>query len=67
MLTVPLINIANWDRRDAAKATLEGARADEANTELTVEKNVIRDYYTLLGDEAVLLSARRTSRSRSTT
>lgn len=56
-LTVPLINIANWDRRDAAKATLEGARADEAGTELTVEKNVLRDYYTLLADEAVLLSA----------
>jgi hypothetical protein len=30
MLTVPIINVANWDRRAAAKATLEGARADEA-------------------------------------
>jgi outer membrane protein TolC len=57
ILTVPLINIANWDRRDAAKATLEGARADQAATELTVEKNVLRDYYTLLADEAVLQSA----------
>jgi len=56
-LTVPVINVGNWDRRAAAKATLEGARADEANTELTVKKNVVRDYYTLLGDEAVLLSA----------
>ncbi len=58
-LTVPLINIANWDRRAAAKATLEGARADEENTELTVEKSVLRDYYTLLGDDAVLLSANK--------
>jgi outer membrane protein TolC len=57
ILTVPLINIANWDRRAAAKATLEGARADEEDAELTVEKNVLRDYYTLLADEAVLLSA----------
>jgi outer membrane protein TolC len=57
ILTVPIINIANWDRRSAAKSTLEGARADEANTELTVEKSVLRDYYSLLGDEAVLLSA----------
>jgi outer membrane protein TolC len=57
VLTVPLVNIANWDRRAAAKATFAGARADEENTQLTVEKGVLRDYYTLLGDEAVLLSA----------
>ena len=57
ILTVPLINIVNWDRRAAAKATLDSARADEANTGLSVEKSVLRDYYTLLGDEAVLLSS----------
>jgi outer membrane protein TolC len=57
ILTVPLINIANWDRKAAAQSTLAGARADEANSQVTVEKNVVRDYYTLLGDEAVLLSA----------
>jgi outer membrane protein TolC len=57
LLTVPLINIANWDRRAAAESTLAAAQADEANSELTVQKSVIRDYYTLLGDEAVLLSA----------
>jgi outer membrane protein TolC len=56
-MTVPLINIANWDRRAAAQASLSGARADEENTQLTVVKSVLRDYYTLLGDEAVLLSA----------
>jgi outer membrane protein TolC len=56
-LTVPIINVANWDRRDVAKASLVGARASEANAELSVRKNVLRDYYTLLGDEAVLLSA----------
>jgi outer membrane protein TolC len=57
ILTVPLINIVNWDRRAAAKATVDSARADEANTGLSVEKSVLRDYYTLLGDEAVLLSS----------
>ena len=56
-LTVPLLNIANWDRRDAAKASFAGARADEENAQLVVAKSVLRDYYTLLGDEAVLLSA----------
>jgi outer membrane protein TolC len=59
LLTVPLINIANWDRRAAGRAVLDGARADEANSELTVEKSVLHDYYTLVGVEAVLLSARR--------
>jgi outer membrane protein TolC len=56
-LAVPIINIANWDRRAIAKATLEAARADESNAEIIVEKSVLRDYYTLLGAEAVLLSA----------
>jgi outer membrane protein TolC len=59
MLTVPIINIANWDRRDAAKSTLEGAHADEENSAITVEKTVLRDYYQLLGYESVLLSAQR--------
>ncbi len=59
VLTVPLINIADWDRRAAAKASLEGARADETNTQIVIEKNVLRDYYTLLGNEAVLLAATR--------
>jgi outer membrane protein TolC len=59
ILNVPLVNVVNWDRRSAAKATLDAARADETNTILTVEKNVLRDYYTLLGNEAVLLSSVR--------
>jgi outer membrane protein TolC len=58
-LTVPLVNIANWERRSATKQSLEGARADERNTQIVVEKNVLRAYYTLLGDEAVFLSATR--------
>jgi outer membrane protein TolC len=57
ILTVPIINIANWDRRSVSKATLAGAKADEANANINVQKNVTRDYYQLLGYEAVLQSA----------
>ncbi len=57
ILTVPLVKIADRDRRAAAKASFVGARADEENAQLTVEKGVLRDYYTLVGDEAVLRSA----------
>jgi outer membrane protein TolC len=57
ILTVPIINVANWDRRGVSKATLDGAKADEANAGITVQKNVTRDYYQLLGYEAVLQSA----------
>ncbi len=58
-LNVPLIDVGKWDRRAAAKSTLEGARADEKNTQITVEKNVLRDYFTLIGDEGVLSSAKQ--------
>ncbi len=59
LLTVPVINIANWDRRGAADATLDAARADEADTQLTVEKRVLRAFFTLVGDEALSQSAIR--------
>jgi outer membrane protein TolC len=55
--TVPIINVANWDRRGVSKATLAAAKADESNSGLSVTKNVTRDYYQLLGYEAVLQSA----------
>jgi outer membrane protein TolC len=56
-LAVPIINVAAWDRRSAAKATLAGAKDDEANAAMAVEKGVTRDYFQLLGYEAVLQSA----------
>jgi outer membrane protein TolC len=59
-LTVPLVDVGSWERRAASKQALEGAREDERNTQITVEKTVVRDYYTLLGEEAVLLSATKT-------
>ena len=57
ILNVPLINIANWDRRAGAEGDARGRAGRRGERELTVEKSVLRDYYTLLGDEAVLLSA----------
>jgi outer membrane protein TolC len=57
ILTVPIINVANWDRRSVSKATLAGAKADEGNAQLNVQKNVTRGYYQLVGYEAVLQSA----------
>jgi outer membrane protein TolC len=56
-LQVPIINIATWDRRKVAKSVLESALANDQNTELQVQKSVVRDYYTLLGDQAVVLAA----------
>jgi len=57
MLSIPIINVASWDRRSASKATLAGAKADEANAAVAVQKGVTRDYFQLLGYEAVLQSA----------
>jgi outer membrane protein TolC len=57
ILTVPILNVGNWDRRSVAKTTLAGAQADQENAELTVAKNVTRTYYLLTGYEAVLTSA----------
>jgi outer membrane protein len=56
-LNIPIINVYNWDRRSAAKATLAGAHASEANAEFSIERSVVRQYYVLLGEEAVVLSA----------
>jgi outer membrane protein TolC len=59
ILTVPILNVANWDRRSVAKATLSAAKADEANAALAVAKAVTRNYYLLTGYEAVLQAATR--------
>jgi len=57
ILTVPIINVANWDRRSVSKSTLAAAKSDQVNLGLTVQKNVTRNYFLLLGYEAVLQSA----------
>jgi outer membrane protein TolC len=57
ILTIPILNIANWDRRSVAQATHEAAKADVENATLAVAKTVTRTYYLLTGYEAVLQSA----------
>ncbi len=57
VLNVPLINVGNWEKRKAAKATLESAKASAANSARITRKSVTRDYFQLLGYEAVLRSA----------
>ncbi|HEX7665737.1 MAG TPA: TolC family protein, partial [Polyangiaceae bacterium] len=54
---VPLVNVGTWERRSASKAALAYAEANRADTQTQVQKNVLRSYYTLVGDEAVKLSA----------
>jgi outer membrane protein TolC len=58
-LDVPLVNVGTWDRRAVAKSALASAEANRADTATQIRKNVLRDYYTLVGDEAVKLSARK--------
>jgi outer membrane protein len=52
-ITVPLLNIASWDRRSAAKHRLAAGNAEEATTRLVVAKGVLRVYYQLVGLEAL--------------
>ncbi len=58
-LNVPIIDVGAWDKRAEARANRDGARADLAFTKLDVARSVARDYFQLLANEAVLLSARR--------
>ncbi len=57
VLQIPLINVGNWEKRKAAKATLASAKASAADSARLTRKSVTRDYYQLLGYEAVLRSA----------
>jgi outer membrane protein TolC len=58
--TLPIVDIGQWERIGAAKATLDSARSHAAATALDVEKAVTRDWYQLVAQEAVLEAARRT-------
>jgi outer membrane protein TolC len=58
LLTVPVINVGAWEQKAAAGATRDAAVATEQNTLLDVERRVAQAYYQLVGNEALLLSAR---------
>jgi outer membrane protein len=58
-LSVPIIDVASWERRSAAQATLDGAKADVEANRAEVARRVAQAYYQLLGNEALLLAAQR--------
>jgi outer membrane protein TolC len=60
MLRIPLIDVAAWKRVSAAKANAEASAANRLATEQSVETQVYRAYFQLLGQEAVLEAANRT-------
>jgi outer membrane protein TolC len=56
-LMVPIFNLGAWDGRRAAKAALEAGRADEADAQASVEREITRVYFQLLAAQAVAASA----------
>jgi outer membrane protein len=56
-VAVPLIQIAGWRAKDAAEAAVRASDASRANTELSIERAVTSDYYTLIASESVLTLA----------
>jgi outer membrane protein TolC len=58
-LSVPIIDVANWDRRSAARAANDGAKADIEATRADVARRVTRAYFQLLANEALLVAAQK--------
>jgi outer membrane protein TolC len=58
-LDVPIIQLELWGQRAAAKTLSKAAAARRDFTQLTVEENVTRAYYELLGHEAALRSTKQ--------
>jgi outer membrane protein TolC len=59
-LTVPLLDVGAWERRNASLETEAAAAANRASKAIDVERQVTRAYYQLLGAAALLASAERT-------
>ncbi|MET0386788.1 MAG: TolC family protein, partial [Polyangiales bacterium] len=59
-INLPLIDVAAWKRVSAADAAVDAARASQISTQQDVEVTVFRTYYQLIGQEALLESAKRT-------
>ncbi len=58
-LAVPVVDIAAWERRAAARAALDAQVAAADGTDLVVERSVTRSYYQLVGSESLLSSAKK--------
>ena len=57
-LTVPLVDVAAWSRRSAARISATAAVSRQRATALDVEKRVVRAYVAVVGEVAVLRSVR---------
>jgi outer membrane protein TolC len=58
-LSVPVLDVAAWERRGAARATLEGSKADIESARADVARRVTRAYFQLVANEALLVAAQR--------
>ena len=56
-LSVPIVDVAAWERRSAARATLDSAKADIENTRADVARRVTRAYFQLVANEALLVAS----------
>ncbi len=59
-LDVPVIDAAGWARTAAARANARAASRSADATVLDVEKQVVRNYYQLIGAEALRAASQRT-------
>jgi outer membrane protein TolC len=57
-LSVPLVDVAAWARRSAARVAATAAASRERATSLDVEKRVVSAYAAVVGEAAVLRSVR---------
>lgn len=58
-LAVPIIDVAGWERRSAARAAHDGSKADVEGARATVARNTARAYFQLVANEALLVAAQR--------
>ena len=58
-LSVPIVDVAAWERRGAARATLDASKSDIENTRADVARRVTRAYFQLMGSEALLVAAQK--------
>ncbi len=58
-LNVPLVDVGNWQRIGAARATADAARLRLGASANDVEKAVTRTYFQVVGNEATLAAAQR--------
>lgn len=61
VLSVPLIHVAAWEGKAAAKASSKHAKASAEAVALEIERQVVRAYYQLVGSSALEEAAKRSN------